>query len=631
MGPFEGPLERDCSLDTAVGSRPGAGALPSLNPRLMSLRPALFLVMALVVLAAFAVAGLVTGRQLESSLLTRTEEDLVSAGMLLGDRWISTAGMRMMHAKELAEAPGLAEALMTGDVGGATQDLTSAAEAFGELPVLVDASGAPVASGSIPVPPDLVDATRSGDMPVTVVEVEGGLHLLALAPVKMDGEWIAAAGSSTPYDASEAGTLAGLTHAGVSFVVERSKADSATAVATSTLPDSVAVIIADAMMAQPLDTVVALRVGSADYYALASQFQPNLRVVFARDLELELAVVPGLQQTGLLAAGGAIIFALLAAALFSAWVSRPVGALATAADRLSAGDFEAPVPRSSLTEVSRMARAFDAMRASLVRRLDELQEANAALEDRQERLTLLQAELVQRERAASAGELASQLAHEIRNPIASVRNCLEVLKRRGADDPESVRFADLAIDELLRMHELAEEMLGLQRTKQSSDQVCDPLRVARQVAALADAGSGADDAGRVSVIGDAGPDVRLPADALKQVLLNLVLNAREARPGTPVEIVIGHSGEGASVEVLDRGPGIASEHLERIFDPFFSTKDQVRGVGLGLFMADAMIRSHRGTIRAENRSDGPGARFVIQLPAGSASNRGAGPGRTARA
>ncbi|NNM34700.1 MAG: HAMP domain-containing histidine kinase, partial [Gemmatimonadetes bacterium] len=133
------------------------------------------------------------------------------------------------------------------------------------------------------------------------------------------------------------------------------------------------------------------------------------------------------------------------------------------------------------------------------------------------------------------------------------------------------------------------------------------------------AGSTVDEAGRVSVIGEGAPSVPLPADALKQVLLNLVLNAREARPGTPVEIVISPSGEGASVEVLDRGPGIASEHLERIFDPFFSTKDQVRGVGLGLFMADAMIRSHRGTIRADNRSDGPGARFLIQLPAALAS------------
>ncbi|MGI9628714.1 MAG: ATP-binding protein [Longimicrobiales bacterium] len=578
----------------------------------MSLRPALFLVMALVVAAALTAAGLVTSRQLESALLARTEADLTSAGMLLSDRWQATAGMRMMHAKELAEAPGLAAAVMAGNARSATEQLATAAGAWGESAVLVDGDGAPVVDG-MAVPLELVEATKAGEMPVTVVEAEGELHLLALAPVKMEGEWVAAAGGATPFDGSEAGTLAGLTHTGVSFVVDGPD----TPVATTTLTDSVAVAIASAMMEEPLDSVASIDVDGEEYFALAGQFQPDLRIVFARSLEQELAVLPELQLSALVAGAGALGVALLAAALFSGWVSMPVGSLASAADRLAAGDFEAPVPQSGLTEVSRMAHAFDSMRAALTRRLDELQEANTALEDRQERLALLQAELVQRERAASAGQLASQLAHEIRNPIASVRNCLEVLKRRSAGDEESIRFADLAIDELLRMHELAEEMLGLQRPRLTEEVSCDLSKVAHEVGALADAGSAQDDAGRVAVIGGASTPAQLPSDALKQVLLNLVLNAREARPGTPVEIVISDDSDGsgsATIEVLDRGPGISDENMDRIFDPFFSTKDKVRGVGLGLFMADAMIRSYRGSIRAENRLDGPGARFMIEVP-----------------
>lgn len=575
----------------------------------MRLRTALFLVMALVTLGALMVAGIVTGRQLETALLDSTRADLESAGMLLRDRWTATSGMRMMHAKELAESPGLARAVMTGDVESAARSLTVAAEAWGESAVLVDGTGSPV-TGELSVPMPLIEATRAGQMPVTVVEAEDGLHLLALAPVMMDGEWVAAAGGSTPYDASEAGTLAGLTHTGVSFVTD----GPVSPVATTTLGDTEAGAIASTMAAAPLDTVVALDVAGTEYYALAGQFQPGLRVVFARALNQDLAVLPELQRTALLAGAGALGVALLAAAIFSGWVSRPVGALASAADRLAGGDVEAPVPGSAFTEVSRMAHAFNAMRTALTRRLDELQDANAALEDRQERLALLQAELVQRERAASAGQIAAQLAHEIRNPIASVRNCLEVLKRRAGDDAESMRFADLAIDELLRMHEMAEEMLGLRRSGRSGDADCDPEKAAREVAALANAGGGPDEPGRVSVVGASASRVQLPTDALKQVLLNLVLNAREAHPGTPVEVVLSESNGHAVIEVLDRGPGIASENLARIFDPFFSTKDEVRGVGLGLFMADAMIRSHRGSIEAENRSDGPGARFVIRLP-----------------
>ena len=497
------------------------------------------------------------------------------------------------------------------DVSGAVGGLASAAEAWGEFPVLVDAGGAPMADG-IPVPTPLVEATRTGQMPVTVVEAEDGLHLLALAPVMMDGEWVAAAGSSTPFDASEAGTLAGLTHAGVSFV----HGEGGPVVATTTLDPTTAETLARAMMGSGLDSVSTVMVDDEAYYALAGQFQPDLRIVFARSLSQELAVLPELQPDRPPGRRrGPWWWLCWPPPCSAALVSRPVGALASAADRLAAGVFEAPVPDSAIAEVSRMADAFRSMRESLIRRLAELEEANAELEDRQERLVLLQAELVQRERAASAGQLAVQLAHEIRNPIASVRNCLEIMKRRSASDEEASAFADLAIDELLRLHEMAENMLGLQRARPGGDACCDATRTAMEIAALSNAGSGPEEPGRVSVVGLAPPRVGIAADALKQVLLNLVFNAREAEPDTGVEVVLSESAGEAVIEVLDRGPGISEEDMPRIFDPFFSTKEEVRGVGLGLFMADAMIRSHRGSITAENRADGPGARFVIRLPA----------------
>ena len=79
---------------------------------------------------------------------------------------------------------------------------------------------------------------------------------------------------------------------------------------------------------------------------------------------------------------------------------------------------------------------------------------------------------MQRDRLGAAGRLVAQLAHEIRNPIASLRNCLELIRRRVDDDPEAREFADLAIDELLRMHELAEQMLDLNRPRDPGAQRC---------------------------------------------------------------------------------------------------------------------------------------------------------------
>ncbi len=238
---------------------------------------------------------------------------------------------------------------------------------------------------------------------------------------------------------------------------------------------------------------------------------------------------------------------------------------------------------------------------------------NRELEDRQERLAKLQGELIQRERLAAAGRLVTHLAHEIRNPIASVRNCLELLRRRVGDDVESTHLADMAVDELLRMHELAEQMLETRRPAEP-DSSCEVAAVANEVAALVDAGPANADQ-RVTVVGSPARAAMSP-EALKQVLFNLVLNAREASNGRgPVEILVKEADERVRIEVLDRGQGIDEEALPRIFDPFFTTKAKVHGVGLGLFTAEATVRTYGGRISAENRDDGPGARFTIDVPA----------------
>src|SRR5207253_4860563 len=122
---------------------------------------------------------------------------------------------------------------------------------------------------------------------------------------------------------------------------------------------------------------------------------------------------------------------------------------AGAAAALADGDFGIPVPQSRVREVSRVAEAFDQMRHALAARIAELRQANEALSDRNARLSALQADLMQRDRLAATGRLVTQLAHEIRNPIANLRNCLELIRRRISDDTEASEFADLAIDELL--------------------------------------------------------------------------------------------------------------------------------------------------------------------------------------
>jgi signal transduction histidine kinase len=455
-------------------------------------------------------------------------------------------------------------------------------------------------------------------MPVGVVSGSGRVRVVSLAPVESNGEWVGAAGGTSNLDQAEAATLAVLSRSQVLIL------DADGNVVGSSVPEEEAAELATAVNAAGItgapvpEAAPAIReitVGQTPYLVTRTQITDASSVVFLKNLENELAVLPRLRRIALLSAAFTLTLALVLGSLFGARLARPVGSLANAADRLSSGDFEAPLEPSGISEVTRVSVAFDEMRKALKARLAELEHVNKELEDRQERLMVLQAELVQRDRLASAGRLLSQLAHEIRNPIAGIRNCLEVVRRRAEDDVEAQRFADMAIDELLRMHELTEQMLDVHRPRDPKGSACAVNEIAREVATLLRAGTDPGKQLSVSVVSRDGATARVAPDSLKQVLLNLGLNACEAMHDEgPIEIVIS-SGDGqVTIEVLDRGPGIDEDIISRIFDPFFTTKEQVHGVGLGLFTAEAIVRTYGGRIAASNRTDGPGARFTVQLP-----------------
>jgi len=589
----------------------------------MSLRRALLLLVAVVLLVGMVPLGLLLERRVQTALLDRAEAELANAPRILEDRMTSVKTVRMMHAKDFSAMPPLVDAFERGELAEAQQMLETAAASVQEAPVLVDPSGTPRV-GPGPIPTELVEATRRGEMPVAVIQIDTLLHLLALAPIGTGEEWMGAVGGSTPYNAEEAATLAGLTRSEVVIL------DAAGEVSARTVASPLAVNLA-AHAAQDHGAIHARSLPDGDVLVTAASVDEGT-VLFIREVDRELALLPELRRTALLTTVAVLAFALLIGGLFARRLAAPVSQLADAAEDFGAGRPEQPLRSSAMVEVRRLANSFGAMRETLARRLTELEDTNEALEsanqeleDRQERLASLQAELVQRERLASSGRLLAQLAHEIRNPVASVRNCLEVVRRRGRLEGEAAEFADMAVDELLRMHELAERMLDLHRPRDRGDGTCDAAVVAHETVQLLRAG--ASDPKNVSFTATGNTRATIPPDDLKQVLLNLVLNAVEAAPeGSPVEILASRSGDRVLLEVLDRGPGIAPEVESRIFDPFFTTKDDVHGVGLGLYTAEGLVRSAGGTLCAWNRDPGPGARFVVDLPAASpAPSLAAGP------
>lgn len=591
----------------------------------LTLQRAILIAVGAALLAGVVPAGIVLDRRLAAALERRARDDLALAPQLFADRVAATSDALMMHAKDLAHAPGLADAVASGDRARAIRLVEDARATLGAGDAVLVGPRGDSWIGP-PVDSALVARTRAGEMPVALSVNGSMINNISVAPVATADHWTGAAGLVNPMDARAAEALSGLTRSAVVVVTSGG--------ATVTTLDSVStrLIVAASAAHQLASTPLELSGGPRRLIAVSARLDGVGAVVFARFLDDELAVLPELRRVAAISAVAALFVALLLGAVFAARISRPVRELSTAAAAVERGEFAAPLPTSRVQEVDVMATTFDSMRRALAARLEELRTANAALVDQNVRLTALQSDLMQRDRLGAAGRLVAQLAHEIRNPIASLRNCLELIRRRVDDDPEAREFADLAIDELLRMHELAEHMLDLNRPRDPGAQRCRPVVVAREVATLSIAGAGRERL-NVDIVGDEQLEAAMSPDALKQVLLNLVQNGREAyegwtsRPADPARIVItvARAGGDVRIEVKDNGPGIPPEILSRIFDPFFTTKDAVHGVGLGLFVAEGLVRTAGGRITAGQVSDaadsastggngGHGAWFRIELP-----------------
>ena len=574
----------------------------------ISLHRILLVLLAGVFVIALVPAGVALDQRLSAELERKARDDLSMAPKILADRTATMSDVLRMHAKDLAQAPGLAAALVSGDRSRAAE-LASAGRVDPSEEVLIVGPDGERWQG-LQVGTDLVGRARGGEMPVGFVASGGQIFMVSVAPVRADDIGVGVAGVGAALDEAFAATLAGLTRSQV-IVVTRGRSVSAMAAADSVLAAVAADSAGSWMRAGGIHTV-GERAGST-YWVVAAPLEEAGAVLFASDAAASLAVLPALRRGALVAAGLALLLALFFAALAAYVTVRPVRTLADAADRLAAGDFDAPVEGSIILEVDTVSRAFSNMRRALATKLAELESANEELTDRQEKLRQLQAEMIQRDRLVAAGKLVTELAHEIRNPVANVRNCLEVI-RRGLEDDRLEEFTQLAIDELLRLHSLAEQMLDLNRPADPDASSCKPDQVVRQVLRLlrADAARGAYE---ITVEGGVSEEAAIAPDALKQVLLNVLQNAREAMPeGGAIRLHVGSRDRVVALVVEDEGAGIPPAVLPQVFDPFFTTKGEVHGVGLGLFVAEGILRRYGGRMRAANREDGRGASFRIEVP-----------------
>ncbi|MFO7742124.1 MAG: ATP-binding protein [Anaerolineae bacterium] len=251
----------------------------------------------------------------------------------------------------------------------------------------------------------------------------------------------------------------------------------------------------------------------------------------------------------------------------------------------------------------------------------------AELADFADELERSQAKLVQAEKMAAIGRLAASLAHEINNPLQAIHNSLHLSMHEGLGEERREEYLDMARSEVERLIEIVQRMLEFYRPPRGGGESADLNQVVKRVVALAEKRIEHGDVEVETELGDGLPAVPIAGDEISQVVLNLLINAVEAMPtGGRLRLkteVVGESDQ-VSLSVRDSGPGMSAEQVERLFEPFYTTKPE--GTGLGLAISYGIVERHGGAIDVVSEAD-RGTTFVVTLPLEPVGRRGSREGR----
>jgi nitrogen fixation/metabolism regulation signal transduction histidine kinase len=305
-----------------------------------------------------------------------------------------------------------------------------------------------------------------------------------------------------------------------------------------------------------------------------------------------------LRDIALLVGGGGILLTVFLSSWAARRITRPVEQMAAAAQSVAGGDLETKVEISSRDELGQLADAFNRMTQELREQSDRL---------------------VQAERVAAWRELARRLAHELKNPLFPLQLTVENLVRAHAQDPavfEAMFRESTAtlLAEIANLKSTIGRFSEFSRMPQPNFQKLELNELVQQVARVFQAQwqSGAKIECRLELDNSLAP-IAGDADLLRRAISNLVLNAMDAMPagGTISLATSSRENERVRLEVRDTGSGLTPEECERLFTPYYTTKQH--GTGLGLAIVQSIISDHHGTISVHSKT-GRGTSFTIELP-----------------
>jgi two-component system, NtrC family, sensor kinase len=312
-------------------------------------------------------------------------------------------------------------------------------------------------------------------------------------------------------------------------------------------------------------------------------------------------------------------------------VDKPINALKNGTEHLSHGELGYQINVRSEDEVGDLAHSFNTMSLQLRAANEQIMTWAKTLEDRVEEKTreLRSAHdhVLHVEKMASLGKMAAVVAHEVNNPLSGILTYAKLLRKwvvsgqaEHEKREEAVQCLELIATESRRCGELIKNLLSLSRSAPMNVQSTDLHQVIDRCLLLV--------RHQLELVGielqlkfaDDLPRVPCDPEQIEQVLLALIMNAVDAMPqggNLWIETRLNHDKTDIDIQVRDDGSGIAPDVLPQIFEPFMTTKERGRGVGLGLAISRGIVERHRGSIEVESEL-GQGTTFTVTLPSRSA-------------
>ena len=456
------------------------------------------------------------------------------------------------------------------------------------------------------------------------------LYQIALTPVVIDGQILGLLILGDRLDAAMAAAMRQSTGKDVLILHD----GAIVAQSWENLPRPVNAAEIGALLELLRDPTLAARpfriaLGGKERLAIAAPFaEIEGYVVLSRGLD-ELQEEIDLFELSMLGIGAAaILIAVLFSLWFSAWMSRPISALSKAAEEVGAGRLGRRVEIFAADELGLLVRTFNSMVERIAERTSDLEQEIAERRRAEAERTELEEQLRQSKKLEAIGMLAGGLAHDFNNLLTVVMGYSELLlEEMEADDPQrpSIKEINRAGE---RCSNLVRQLLAFSRRQLLQPRICALNELVDDMEKMLLRLIGDD----IELKTDYNPDaglVYVDPGQIEQVVMNLVVNARDAMPDggqvlietAPLVVDAGagvllpdmRPGPYARVAVSDTGTGMDAQTREYIFEPFFTTKDRNRGTGLGLSTVYGIIKQSGGHIQVQSEPE-LGTRFEVLLP-----------------